>query len=60
MVKVQYYMKGKVQFYILELLPKSDFQFSTTKPDNKGHLTIKTGQALPLEWSQGGFIFLKI
>ena len=44
MVKVQYYMKGKVQFYILELLPKSDFQFSTTKPDYEGHPIVEIGQ----------------
>ena len=34
----------KSPVYILQLSQKSDFQPSTTKPDNTGHPTVKTGQ----------------
>ena len=36
--------------FTLELLQKSDFQPSTTKPDNLGYPTVKTGQIWPSGW----------
>ena len=36
--------KGKSPVYTLQLSQKSNFQPSTTKPDNAGHPTVKTGQ----------------
>ena len=36
--------KRKSLIFTLELSQKSDFQHSTTKSDNIGHPTIKTGQ----------------
>ena len=44
------YLQGKNPVYTLQLSQKSDFQPSTTKPDNIGHPTVKTGQIWPLEW----------
>jgi len=35
-------IKGKSPIFTLELSQKSDFQPSTTKPDNIGHPTVKT------------------
>jgi len=40
----------KKSIFTLELLQKSDFQPLTTKPDNIGHPTVKTGQIWPLGW----------
>ena len=40
----------KSPVYTLQLSQKSDFQPSTTKPDNIGHPTIKTGQIWPMGW----------
>ena len=37
---------GKSLVYTFELSQKSDFQRLTTKPDNGGHPTVKTGQLL--------------
>ena len=45
--------------FTLELSKKSDFQPSTTKPDNIGHRTVKTGQIWPLGGFEGGFAFSK-
>ena len=50
---------GKSSIFTLELSQKSDFQPSTTKPDNIGHPTIKTGQIWPLSGFKGGFAFSK-
>ena len=36
--------------YTLELSQKSNFQPSTTKPDNIDHPTAETGQIWPLGW----------
>ena len=44
------YIEGKNPIFTFELLQKFDFQLSTTKSDNIGHLTIKTGQIWPLGW----------
>ena len=41
---------GKSPIFTLELSQKSNFQPSTTKPDNIGHPTVKTGQIWPLGW----------
>ena len=49
--KPYYYWENPV--YTLQLSQKSDFQSSTMKPDNIGHLTVKTGQI----WHLGGFPF---
>ena len=43
--------------YTLELSQKSDFQPSTTKPDNIGYPTVKTGQIWPLGGFEGSFPF---
>ena len=43
--------------YTLELSQKSDFQPATIKPDNIGHLTVKTGQIWPFGWFD--FVFPK-
>ena len=43
-------VKGKSPIFTLELSLKSDFQPSTTKPDNIDHPTVKTGQIWPLGW----------
>ena len=40
----------KSPVYTLQLLQKSDFQLSTTKSDNTGHPTVKTGKIWPLGW----------
>ena len=42
--------KMKNLIFTLELSQKSDFQHSTTKSDNIGHPTVKTGQIWPLRW----------
>ena len=34
----------------LELSQKSDFQPLTTKPENKNHPTVETGQIWPFRW----------
>ena len=36
--------KRESSIFTLELSQKSDFQHSTTKPDNIGYPTVKTGQ----------------
>ena len=41
---------GESPNYTLELSQKSDFQPSTTKPDNGDHPTIETGQIWTLRW----------
>ena len=38
------FSRGKSLIYTLELSQKSDFQSSTTKPDNRGHPSVQTGQ----------------
>jgi hypothetical protein len=38
------YEERKNPVYTVELSQKSDFQSSTTKPDNEGHPTAKTEQ----------------
>ena len=43
--------------YTLQLWQKSNFQPSTTKPDNIGHLTVKIGQICPWGGFEGGFPF---
>ena len=47
----------KSPIFTLELSQKSDFQPSTTKPDNIGHPTVKTGQIWLLGGFEGGFLF---
>ena len=47
----------KSPVYTLQLSQKSDFQPSTTKPDNIGHSTVKTGQIWPRGGFEGGFPF---
>ena len=42
-------LKGKSPNYSIELSQKSDFQLSTTKSNNIGHPTVKTGQIWTLE-----------
>ena len=51
--------KGKNPIYTLELSQKFDFPPSTTKSDNIGHPTAKTGQIWPLDGFEGSFIFLQ-
>ena len=46
----QKYFFKKNHVCTLQLSQKSDFQSSTTKPDNICHPTVKTGQIWPLEW----------
>ena len=49
---------GKSPIFTLELSQKSDFQPSTTKPDNIGHPTVKIGQKFdPWGGFEGGFSF---
>jgi len=48
---------GLSPVYTLQLAQKSYFQPSTTKSDNIGHLTFKTGQIWPLGGFEGGFPF---
>ena len=43
--------------YTLELSQKSNFQPSTTKPDNIGHPIVDTGKIWTLGGFQGGFVF---
>jgi hypothetical protein len=43
---------GKSPVYTFELSEKSDFQLSTTKPDNIDHLIIETVQIWSFEWFQ--------
>ena len=43
--------------YTLQLFQKSDFQPLTTKSDNIGHPTVKTGQIWPLGGFEDGFPF---
>ena len=51
---------GRSPNYTLELSQKSDFQLSTTKPNNIDHPTVETGQIWPLGWFPKWFrIFLK-
>ena len=51
---------GKSSIFTLKLSQKSDFQPSTTKPNNISHPTIKTRQIWPLWWFRRWFcIFLK-
>ena len=47
---------GKSPVYTLQLSQKSNFQPSTTKPDNIGHPTVKTGQI----WPEVVFHFVRI
>ena len=53
------YYKGKSPIFILKLSQKYDFQPSTTKPDNIGYQTVKTGQIWPLGGFEGDFVFSK-
>jgi len=53
------YFFWKSPIFTLELSQKSDFQLSTTKSDNIGHPTVKTGQIWPLGGFEGGFAFSK-
>ena len=48
MLLFTYLLLGKSPVYTLQLSQKSDFQPLTTKPDNIGHPTVKTGQIWPL------------
>ena len=48
--KFIFYVGRKSPVYTLQLSQKSDFQLSTTKSDNIGHPTVKTGQIWPLGW----------
>ena len=54
------YIIRKSLIFTLELSQKSDFQPSTTKPDNIGHPTIKTEQIRPWGDFEGGFAICPI
>ena len=54
-----FFFLGKNSVYTLQLSQKSDFQPSTTKPDNMSHQLSKSGEFGPWGGFEGGFVFLK-
>ena len=52
-----FFRKGKSPVYTLELSHKSNFQLSTTKPDNRGHPTLELGKFDLLGGFEGDFLF---